>query len=317
MSASEISQIIKENSSFAVAVHVNPDGDCLGSAAALAYALRNMGKTADVFLDGTIPDRLEFVWREDFFGDERKKYDVCIAVDVAAEYMMGSVKEKIFDTADITCCIDHHGTNIGFADYNFIDAFASAAGEAVFELLTNHLKVDITDEIARYIYTAIASDSGGFRYSNTTFATHAVASKLMKYNIDAPTVMRNLFEQKSIEQLRLRNDVVANMRFYHDGKICVASVDKKLIDKYGLGFEHTDDLAQLARSIKGVEVGVFLKIKGENEVKASLRSNDYVDVSAVSSALGGGGHKKASGVTLCVSADEAERLIVNEIEKVM
>ena len=317
MSASEIVRVINQNQSFAVAVHINPDGDCLGSAAALVSAIRGMGKCADIFLDGTIPDRLSFVWKEDFFGNINKHYDVCIAVDVAADYMMGSIKETVFDKTACNCCIDHHGTNNGYAMYNCINADASAAGEVVFDLIKNQLGISITDDIARYLYIAIASDTGGFRYSNTTSETHEIASKLMKYNIDAPIVMRMLFEQKSINQLRIRNDVVADMRFYEGNKICIASVDKNLLDKYNMSFEQTDDLAQLPRSIRGVEVGVYLKIKSDNEVKASLRSNDYADVSAVAAALGGGGHKRAAGVTINASAEEAEKLILNEIKKVM
>lgn len=314
---SKLVDIINNSESFAIVIHVNPDGDCLGSSAALACALRSIGKTADVFLDGEIPERLEFVWRENFFGNDSGKYDACIAVDVAADYMMGKVKETVFDMAKYTGCVDHHGTNRGYAMHNIINAEASAAGEVVYELLKNRLNIELNDDIARYLYIAIASDTGGFRYSNTTPETHKIASELMRYNIEASQIMRRLFDLKSVEQLRLKNDVVDNMRFYNDNKICVISVDRDVLNKYHLTFEQADDLAQLPRCINGVEVGVYLKIKGEKDVKASLRSNECVDVSAVAAALGGGGHKRAAGVTLKVDAAEAEKRIVSEIIKVM
>lgn len=314
---SKFIDIINKNESFAIVIHVNPDGDCLGSSAALACALRSIGKTVDIFLDGEIPQRLEFVWLENFFGKTEKKYDVCIAVDVAAGYMMGNVKESVFDNAAYTCCVDHHGTNSGYAMCNIINAEASAAGEVVYGLLKQRLNIELNDDIARYLYIAIASDTGGFRYSNTTSETHKIASELMRYDIKAPLIMRRLFELKSIEQLRLKNDVVSNLRFYNDNKICVVSVDGEMLAKYQLTFEQADDLAQLPRCINGVEVGVYLKIKGEKDVKVSLRSNDCVDVSAVAAALGGGGHKRAAGVTLKLDALEAEKSIVSEILKVM
>ncbi|MBO5007767.1 MAG: bifunctional oligoribonuclease/PAP phosphatase NrnA [Clostridia bacterium] len=313
----KIADAVKQNSSIAIIIHVNPDSDCLGSASALITALRCMGKKAHIFVDSPIPGRLSFLADEDYFASGADDYDVCIAVDVAAEYMMGSMKEKVFDKSPVRCCIDHHGTNKGYAQYNCIDPSAAAAGEIMYVFIRDYLKVEITADIALRLYAAIASDTGSFQYSNTTARTHIIASELMAKGIDAPFVMRTLFERKRIEQLKLRAEVIENLKFYNDGKICVAVVDNDMLSRYKMAFEEADDIAGLPRSIIGVEVGVYIKVKGPREIKASLRSNEYVDVSSVAASLGGGGHIRAAGVTINASQDEAEKMIIDALEKVM
>lgn len=317
MSMDKIAEVIKNNESFAVVVHMNPDGDCLGSAAALVSAIRNMGKTAYVFVDGVIPEKLSFVCPDEFVGKSFGEPEVCIAVDVADINMMGCMKEKVFEKASVTCCLDHHGTNRGYAQFNYVDGGAAAAGEIIYYFIRNYLQCDITADMAKCIYTAIASDTGSFKYSNTTSKTHRIASELLEFDFNAPAVMRILFDEQTIEHLRLENEVVSKLKFYNDNKICIALVDKVLLDKYGMTFEQVNDLASLPRTISGVEVGVFMKVKGSCEIKVSLRSNEYVDVAAVASVLGGGGHKRAAGVTVKKPVYEAEEIIINELLKVM
>ncbi len=317
MDFENIAKSLKESERIAVVVHVNPDSDCLGSGSALVLALRQLGKTAHLYVDSHIPTRLNFYADESFFADPTEAYDVCIAVDVAATYMMGSIKEKVFDKARIKCCIDHHETNGGYADFNYVDGKAAAAGELIYVFLKDYLKADITKDIALRLYAAIAADTGSFQYSNTTDKTHSIASELIKTGIDAAGVMRILFEKKSIEQLMLKSEVVQNLKFFEDGKICVAVVDTEMLTKYHMAFEEADELAGLPRSVNGVEVGIYAKVKGENEVKMSLRSNEYVDVSLVAASLGGGGHKRAAGVTINAPRDEALKIITDAVKKVL
>lgn len=316
MSLSAIAEVIKNNNNFAIAVHVNPDGDCLGSAAALCDTLRLMGKNAQIVSESPVPERLAFIVNPESVKKSVENCDVCIAVDVASKEMMGSVYESTFLSAKTTCCIDHHGTNAGYADCNFIDAASSAAGELVYLLTVGELNL-LSDKGAMCLYAAIASDTGSFRYSNTTSRTHYIASKLLEKDFDAPLVMRKLFEVKTLNQLKLKSDVVSNLRFCFDGKVCICTLDKKMLDKYSMNFEDADDLASLPRSIEGVEVGVFVKIKGENEVKVSLRSNACVNVAQIAANLGGGGHIRAAGVTIFANSETAEKKILDELEKVM
>lgn len=311
----KIAEFIKENDNFILIPHRNPDGDCLGSVCGLLLALRGLGKTAYISLPEEPSSRLSFLWSEDYRTPEGFACDACIAVDVAATYMMVDLYDSIFARAPKTACIDHHGTNAGYAQVNCIVPGASAAGEIVFELARDYLGCEMTPDICTCLYSAITSDTGCFRYSNTTAATHNIAAYLVESGIDAAGIVRILFETKSFSSVRIQNDIVETMEFFCNGKICVASVDQAMLDKYDMTFAMIDDYASLPRNIEGVEVGVFLKVKGDDEVKASLRSNEYADVSSVAAALGGGGHKRAAGVTVNGSLSEAKELIIGAIEK--
>jgi len=318
MDITKISEALKSHDRIALAIHKNPDSDCVGSASALLLALRSMGKTVHIFADGKIPLRLSFLTDNSYFTmDKKTPYDVCVAVDVASEPLMGTVKEEVYDKAKIKCCIDHHETNPGYAEYNYVDGNSAAAGELMYFFIKDYLCCEVTKEIATRLYAAIASDTGSFQYSNTTPKTHIIASELMARGIDAPMVMRTLFERKTKEQLALNADVVNNLKFYADGKICVAVVDNKMLSKYKMAFEEADDIASLPRSIIGVEVGAYIKVRGEKECKISLRSNAYADVASVAKSMGGGGHLRAAGVTIYESPVEAERLIVEALEKIV
>ncbi len=312
-----IADVIRKNNNFVLIPHKNPDGDCLGSVMALARTIKKMGKNAKIALPGPVPQRLEFLWDNTFLLADGEAFDVCITVDVAATYMIDGLKEEIFDKATITCAIDHHGTNNGFADFDYIDGTASAAGEIIYELIYDELKSDadiITDEC---IFSAIASDTGGFQYSNTTSKTHIIASKLLESGLDNSKIMRNLFEKKQLSSLKFMNEIIQNMEFYYSGKLCMVVIDEETLKKHGLNFSDADEYSSLPRSIYGVEVGAILKVYGQNETKVSLRSNEYVDVSKLAKDLGGGGHIRASGVTLSVNTDEAKEIIINKIGEVI
>lgn len=318
MPLNEIAKVLKESESIAIIIHKNPDSDCLGSSTALLLALKQLGKTAHIFVDGSVPQRLKIYGDDSFFnGKKDMVYDVCVALDVASFSQMGSVKEEVYDISKIKCSIDHHGTNKGFADINYVDASSGAAGEILYKFIKDHLCAQITDEIAMRLYGAISADTGSFQYSNTTSETHKIASELLNFNFDAPGLMRILFENKTYENLKLRAEVTDKLRFYEDGKICVAKVDETMLTKYNMTFEDADDIVSLPRSITGVEVGVYIKVKATDECKVSLRSNEYVDVASVAKKFGGGGHIKAAGVTFNTSSKEAEKIIVDAIKKVL
>lgn len=313
----KISEFIKENDNFVIIPHRNPDGDCLGSACGLLLALRSIGKSAYISLPEEPSSRLEFLWDEDYRTPQNFKCDVCIAVDVAATYMMGDLYESIFEKASKTACIDHHGTNDGYAQVNAVVPEAAAAGEVVFDLVKNYLGATMTKDICTCLYSAISSDTGCFRYSNTTADTHSIASYLLSCGIDAASIARALFETKSLSSIKIYGDIVDTMEFFCDGRVCVASVDQAMLDKYNMTFAMIDEYSALPRNIEGVEVGVFLKVKGENEIKASLRSNSYVDVSQIASLFGGGGHIRAAGLTINDTLKNAKASIIGAIQKVI
>lgn len=311
-----VSDIIKKYNSFLLIPHKNPDGDCIGSVSALAEAINAMGKEAKIAVPGKIPERLEFLWN-DKYKYTGQQYDVCITVDVAALYMIDDLKEKLFDKSNLTVCIDHHTTNSGFADFNCIDGNAAAAGEIVYKLIHKHLNADCNAFCNECLYAAIVSDTGSFQYSNTTEETHLIAADLLKSGINSQRIMRLLFENKKIESLKFMSEIIQNMEFFFDGKLCITFIDKNSLNKYGLTFEAVDEYSSLPRSVKGVEVGVLLKIYSENEIKISLRSNEYADVSAIAAKLGGGGHIRAAGATVNMNLNDAKKRLTKLVGEVI
>ncbi len=311
----EIALLLRQKDNFIIIPHKNPDGDCLGSSVALLLGLRDIGKTAYISLPNNYGERLSFLWDDSYNTPKSFSCDVCIVVDVAADYMLAQLKEEIFDKAPFTLCLDHHGTNSGIADINFVDAKASAAGEVIYRLLLE-MKCSISTDIASALYSAIASDTGSFRYSNTTSDTLKIAAELVDTGIDSAKIMRILFETKSIAQTRIMSDIIDNMEFYFDNKVCITYCNEQMLQKYNLTFDDVDEYSTLPRTIKGVEVGMFLKCYNEQETKASLRSNEYADVAQVAASLGGGGHIRAAGVTINTNLETAKQILLNEVSKI-
>ena len=312
----KIAKFIIAKNNYIIIPHRNPDGDCLGSAIALAYGLRSMGKTAYVTLPNEPSDRLSFLWDDSLKAPEEFSCQVCISVDVASPYMMAQLEDEIFNKAPHTVCIDHHGTNTCFAQHNLVDSDAAACGEVIFRLL-EHMGVDIDTRTATAIYVAIASDTGSFRYSNTTGETHRITAELIDMGIDAAGIMKRLFETRKPGELGAMAGIVSNMEYHFDGKVCLTYVDKSLLDEYGVTFDGVDEYVSLPRSIEGVEVGIFLKCYGPGETKVSLRSGEYVNVADIAASLGGGGHIRAAGVTIFDNLANTKKIILDKLKTLL
>jgi len=312
-------QVFLNNDTFAVVSHVNPDGDAIGSSLALCEALKSMGKKVHMFTDGSIPIHIRFLWDDSFIPDKPlEEYDVFVALDSGSKDRFSSF-DNLFDTAKTTLCIDHHVTNtFNYADINYVEGDASSTGEIMYELIKNVLEIPMPKRIAEYLYCAIATDCGTFKYSCTSAKTHRVVAELMEAGIDVNYLSNYLFDYKTINQIKLYSEGANNLRLYEDGKIALTFVDYKFLDEIGVTFDDADYLVTMPRTVLGCEVGVYLKVKNDNEIKVSYRSNDYVDVSVLAMELGGGGHKKAAGATVInKSLEETITMVVEGIRRVL
>lgn len=319
MSLLKMKQVFLDNDTFAVVSHVNPDGDAIGSSLALCEALKSMGKKVHMFTDGSIPIHIRFLWDDSFIPDKPlEEYDVFVALDSGSKDRFSSF-DNLFDTAKTTLCIDHHVTNtFNYADINYVEGDASSTGEIMYELIKNVLEIPMTKRIAEYLYCAIATDCGTFKYSCTSAKTHRVVAELMEAGIDVNYLSNYLFDYKTINQIKLYSEGANNLRLYEDGKIALTFVDYKFLDEIGVTFDDADYLVTMPRTVLGCEVGVYLKVKNDNEIKVSYRSNDYVDVSVLAMELGGGGHKKAAGATVInKSLEETITMVVEGIRRVL
>ncbi len=312
---SEIADYLKNHDNYYIIVHKNPDGDCLGSAKALCLALRTLGKSAAVCLPNPVSMRLEFFWDSAL---EARDFacDTVVCVDVASFGQMGDLYEGIYKSAPYTLCIDHHGTNDGYADMNLINADSAATGELIYALI-RAMDCDMTEEMANALLIAISEDTGCFQYSNTSAATHRIASALYEIIPNPEPIMRALYATHTRAEMITLQTVMPTMEFYLGGKVCAIYADAQKLKSLGADGSGIDAWVSLPRSVEGVEVALIFKILSENEIKLSMRSNDYIDVSALAAKFGGGGHARAAGVTFFENIDSARAKILSELEKLV
>ncbi len=299
----------------AIAGHIRPDGDCMGSClAAAGYIRENFpGISVDVYLESMNPNFLFLKGAKEVKTDwtEDKTYDLFIALDASDRERLGEAV-KYLETAGRSLCIDHHITNTGFADENWIDAQASSTAELVWQAMDEER---ISKETAEAIYVGIINDTGVFQYTNTTEKTMQIAGKLMAKGIDFSHIIEETFYRKTYVQNQVLGRALMESILLLDGKIIVGRIRQKDMEFYGVGPSDLDGIVSQLRVTAGVEVAIFLYETGTQEYKASLRSNGPVDVSAVCSYFGGGGHVKAAGCTMHGSIYDVVNNLTLHIEK--
>lgn len=313
----KIIEHLKSRKSVAIFVHVNPDWDCIGSAFALRNALRSLGINSDIFTDEPLNSHLGFMETDVIPYTENAlmpEYECYCMVDVGSPERVGKWG-MFFDKKEDTVCIDHHYQNGSFAAINYTEPTRSAAGELIYELLILG-GISVTKEVASYLYCAISSDTGSFQYSNVTRRTYEIIMALSDTGINTSYLCSMLYERNTLTQLRLKAEAINSLTLYGGGKIATAKLSNEIMEKYGATKSDADSLAQLPRSIDGVMISAFLKELPDGAVRVNLRSLGDYNIEPVARKFGGGGHKKAAGCTFeGVSLEEAERQLVEELEK--
>ena len=270
--AAALSRLLKAENVLLIC-HKNPDGDTIGSAAALYWALKGLGKTVAVLCADPIPSRYDYMDIGLYTGQFTPGYTV--AVDVAGIQLFGdSIAEY---TRRIDMCIDHHPSNSGYADCMLLDGDAAATAEIIYELLTA-IGTEITPTIADCLYTGLSTDTGCFKFANTTARTHEIAAKLITATV---------------------------------------YLTKEQIAETGADGTDLEGITSLPRMIEGVEVGITIRQQPTGSYKVSVRTVTGVDASAICAHLGGGGHKQAAGCELLGSLDNAKAALLTEVEKAL
>ncbi len=289
MTLKEVANLLLKHNNFEILTHNYPDGDCIGSAFALAHALKQIGKNARVI---TTDKQKKFGFIFDGYKAPEFETEFIVSVDVADEKLLG-VNRKIYE-GKIELCIDHHISNRLNAPHKYVEDTAAAAGEIIFELIPL-LGADYTKEIADCLYTAISTDTGCFRYTNTTSRTLRIAARLIDLGCNSDYINIVMFETKSKARVELEKKILENMMYCADGKCAIIYTTKEMTE--GLGDDETEGIASIPRQIEGVKMGITVREK-EEDYKISVRTNGDVDACAFCRGFGGGGHVAASGCTL-------------------
>lgn len=293
-----LSKITEDIHTIAIAGHVRPDGDCMGSTLAMYnYLKNNTEASVTVFLEKAGPELLtltgsEFIVNEPTPEQYAEKYDLFLALDCADSDRMGFA-EKIFDRAKKTICIDHHVSNKGYAGENYIYPDASSACEVVFESFREDL---ITKEIAECLYTGIIHDTGVFHHSCTGKRTMEIAGILMTKGIEFDKIIDKSFYAKTYLQNQIMGRCLAESLSIMDGKIVASYLTHKTMDFYGVNSNDLGGIVDQLRLTEGVEVAIFIyETSIPMQYKVSMRSTGKVDVNKVAACFGGGGHTMAAG----------------------
>lgn len=301
----KVAQHLLNAENIVILPHINADGDALGAALALGLALAGINKQVDVLIEEEISANLKFLpGLELIKSTPNKKYDVAVNIDNGDITRLGT-REQYYGNARIRLSIDHHTTNNVEADYSYVNTEASATGEIVYDLILSYFKLNIDRDMATCLYTAIITDNGCFRYTNTTPRSLEIGADLLRHGVDFTAIIKRVFDMTSHTKLFRIKQTINSLRILENGKLAISYLtfdDIKAHTSMGDDFE---GLVNYGRNLDGVEVSAFLREDEKDHFKVSLRSNNYVDVAFVSQQFGGGGHKRAAGFNIIGELEEA------------
>lgn len=309
-------KILKSENIY-IASHVRPDGDNLGSMLALGLALKKTDKKIYMVKTDPIPSDFMFLPGVQYITeiDNYDNIDLLIALDSSDAERLGH-NRKLVDKANFIINIDHHISNTNFGHINIVDSNSGSTAEIVFKMI-NILNIEIDKNIGTCIYTGISTDTGSFMYDNTRPETHLIAAELLKIGIDKKSVILNIYQNNSMEKTKLFIKALEKLETFNDNKIALVQVTRDMLLNTGAKMEETDGIISFIRDIQPVEVAIVLKEIGEKEIKVSMRSKAYVNVSEVCSKFKGGGHMRAAGCTIYDSLDFAKDALIQELKKVL
>ena len=292
--------------------HKNPDGDTLGSGAALMHALKKLGKTCAVMCHDEIAPKYDFLGIELF----RKQFvpQFTVAVDVADSKLLGENTLPYSEIVDL--CIDHHGSNSGYAKVVCCDDGMPAAAQLMLKIVED-MGVTIDSTIADCLYTGLMTDTGCFKYSSTTAETHRVAAKLMEAGAQHTMISTKFFMSRSRKTIELEKYALNTMEFLYDGRCAVIVLDDEILRQIGAQPSDIDGISAIPRSIEGVDIGITIRQIAENKFKISVRTSENANACEIAQGLGGGGHMRAAGCEVMASLECAKKAILREVENAL
>jgi len=312
----EISRALMDAERIAIISHEDPDGDAIGSSLGAYFGLigRKLGLT--VLNPDPVPSHLLFLP-----GSEKiqaaipnQPFDLYLVLDCGERSRVGDL---LANPRGRIINIDHHESNRRFGDLNWVEKKASSTGEMIHRLLFERMGFPLNAEAATSLYTAILTDTGSFRFSNTTSRALRIAASLLKMSMPPDFIASQLYEDRSLGELRVLGDMLSRMQAEEDGKIAWGLITQEMLKRVGITLDETEGFVNFPRSLKGVEVAVVFKEIGFREYRVSLRSKGAVDVAKVASTFHGGGHRNASGCSLSGDFSEVKEKVIREIRRCM
>jgi phosphoesterase RecJ-like protein len=310
-----IAEEVRNGQRFFIASHENPEGDALGSILALGLALREMGKEVLVFNQDPIPEMLSFLPGAETIIHQAPadgNFDVAFALDCGDPQRLGEEFTKVRKIGKMIN-MDHHISNRLFGDINFVDPAASSTAEMVFDLL-RIMPVAISPAVAENIYVGILTDTGSFRYSNTSPKTFTAARMCLLAGVEPWKVAEKVYETQPLPRLRLLPLVLGTLEVGENGRVSSILVTKKMMEETGASAALTEDFINFPRSLKGAQVALLFREVSPDKYRVSLRSRGHVDVARIAAAFQGGGHPNAAGCAVEGTLSEVKAKILERVQ---
>ena len=305
LTLNETADFLLKNDHYAILTHRRPDGDTIGSSAALCRLLRRMGKTAHVIRNAEVSDR--FVWlHEGLTKEAAGDNDTLITVDVASPQMLPKQFEQYLGR--IALRIDHHGSATSFTEQELVDAGSAACAEIIFDLV-QALWQDLDPQIADAIYVGTSTDTGCFRFANTTSHTFVTAAACAAGGARVYQLNQELFETNTLGRLKIQGWIVENMQVFSGGKLALVAIPKTVEETIGVTEDDMDNISSFPRTISGVCMAATLRETKDGDVKLSVRAIPGYDATVITVKFGGGGHKGAAGATLKLPLSQAAQAV--------
>lgn len=310
---------LRKHKSFLVSTHVNPDPDALGSELSMAIYLRALGKEVHIVNEEPAPQRLAFLPRARQVRGYAKDLD--IACDAAIILDCGELDrigkaQKLISSGMFVINIDHHVTNDFFGDINLVEPRASSTAEVLYALLKESGHA-LTKDLAFNLYVGLMTDTGSFRFENTTARTHAICAELMRFNFSVTDIYRRVYASIPYKDLKEFTKLISRFDVLYSGRVVCVELSRKILARFSEQFDLRDTIFQFLRAMHGVDVFVIFTEAEARKTRINLRSSSKFDVAKLASDFSGGGHKRASGCTIDKGMKEARQIFLGRIGKLL
>ena len=311
LTRSEAARWLQSHDNYLILTHKRPDGDTIGSSAVLCLGLRQLGKTAHVLRNMEVTEKYLHL-HQGLTKDCPENGDTLITVDVATPNLLPEAYSHLAKFVRLR--IDHHGSDTPFAPLELVDPSAGACGEIIYDVLTE-MGAILDKPMAEALYTAVSTDTGCFRYANTTAHTFRTAAACAEAGGDLQRINQNIFDTNSFGKLRLQGWMTENIRFRKGGQVAVCALPAQVERDLGLTEDDMENISGFPRSVEGVKIAATLRQANDGRIKISVRALPGYDAAAVCAKFGGGGHKGAAGAAIKAELEEAATMVSMEMEK--
>ncbi|RKY87796.1 bifunctional oligoribonuclease/PAP phosphatase NrnA [candidate division KSB1 bacterium] len=319
----QVIDYIKKSNQFTLTTHVNPDGDGIGSEIALFYFLSNLKKKVRVINHSLTPKVYRFLDPDlkiiENFSKEKKEWinksDIIFILDISTKERLGDLGVPVSESSAIKICFDHHASSEAFSNINLIDVNACATGELIYDLIYKYNNA-FTSEIVEALYISILTDTGSFRFSNSTVRSHLITAELIRMGIKPREMYEKAYEMSSWEKIFLFREALSTLSKEGDGKIACMYITQEMMEKTRAKREDIEGFVDYLNVIKDIEVALLFVEVFKRGTKVSLRSKGRIDVNELAKIYGGGGHYHAAGIMMHnVSLKEAMNMVINVVDK--